>query len=187
MLSRWLKLHYSLGVLTCLGILMWGLSGVTHPIMSRLQPKPAVFFPPPQSIDLKQALDLAQVLSMHALNSERFERIGLARINKENYYRVVMSQNQPARYFSMLDGRELIDGDRLYAEELARHYTGKPTEPIVSARYITSFGDDYHPVNRLLPVWRVEFASEGQLRAFVDTDQARLATLVGEFRDEVQF
>ncbi|MCA3163035.1 MAG: hypothetical protein ACK4VS_08030 [Burkholderiales bacterium] len=150
--------------------------------MSRLQPKPAVFFPPSQAINLNQALSLPQVLSMHALNNERFERIGLAHINKENYYRVVVSKNQPARYFSTLDGRELSDGDRLYAQELARHYTGKLTEPIVSARYITSFGDDYHPVNRLLPVWRVEFASEGQLRAFVDTDQARLATLVDNTR-----
>jgi hypothetical protein len=63
-----------------LGILLWGLSGVTHPIMSRLQPKPAVFFPPSQAINLNQALSLPQVLSMHALNNERFERIGLAHI-----------------------------------------------------------------------------------------------------------
>ena len=47
---------------------------------------------------------------------------------------------------------------------------------------ITGFSDDYHSLNRLLPVWRVEFAGDGHLRAFIDTDEARLATLVDDTR-----
>ena len=37
--------------------------------------------------------------------------------------------------------------------------------------------DSYLPINKLLPVWRVEFAQDDGLRAYIDTSQARLAAL----------
>ena len=32
------KLHKWLGVVTCVGVVLWGVSGILPPIMSRLQP-----------------------------------------------------------------------------------------------------------------------------------------------------
>ncbi|RCS59436.1 PepSY domain-containing protein [Parvibium lacunae] len=182
MLARWLKLHHSLGLLTCLGVLLWGLSGITHPIMSRLQPRPAVFFPPPQAIQLNQAVPLSTALAHANLTQQPLSRVGVAQIAGQGYYRITVNPNEPARYFSMVDGRELAAGDQRYAQALARHYTGRHSEAIISTELVTAFGGDYHPVNRLLPVWRVQFAGDAGLRAFIDTDQARLATLVDDTR-----
>jgi hypothetical protein len=60
---------------------------------------------------------------------------------------------------------------------LARHYTALADTPVRSVRLLRQFENDYPAVNKLLPVWRVEFARDDGLRAFVDTSQARLAGL----------
>lgn len=65
---------------------------------------------------------------------------------------------------------------------LAAHFTGNEIAQITKAELITQFSDDYHAVNRLLPVWRVEFAGNQHLRAFIDTQQSRLSTLVDDTR-----
>lgn len=151
---------------------------MTHPIMSRLQPKPALFMPPSQTLDLRDSLSPRQVLDSHGI--ARFQRLSVVGLNGSTYFRVAQAALQPARYFATRDGKELQGGDRRYASMLASHYLGLPQTGISSARLITVFSDDYHSVNRLLPVWRVEFAGKPHLRAFIDTDQARLSTLVDD-------
>jgi uncharacterized iron-regulated membrane protein len=174
------KLHQWLGLLTCAGVLMWGLSGVMHPLMSRLQPKPATFMPPPQSITLEQAVPLSTVLALRRI--AHIEQAGLATIDGEAAYRVQVSGQPVARYFTTERGQEIIDGDSRYAKQLARHYTGLTTQAVTDVRLMTTFDDDYPAVNRLLPVWRVAFDRDDGLRAYIDTSQARLATLSNDTR-----
>lgn len=177
---NWLAWHRRLGLITCFGILMWGISGMAHPIMTHLQPVPASFSPPPQSIDLHDALTINRVLAENAI--EQVQRITVVSLNNKSYYRVGIHSNEPARYFFTQSGLEMADGDKQYAESLASHYTGLPQDSIVGSRLITRFDNDYNAVNQLLPVWRVEFAGDEHLRAFIDTDQARLGTLVDDTR-----
>src|SRR5690606_1941251 len=73
-------------------------------------------------------------------------------------------------------------GDEYYARRLASHYAGRAASEIVSARFMTQFDEEYMAVNRLLPVWRIEFSGPDHLRAYIDTDQARLATLIDDTR-----
>jgi len=163
------------------GILLWGISAISHPLMTRLQPKPAVFSPPSISVDLKHALPLQDVLIKH--DFAKLTAVSFAVIDGKNYYRVQPFDNVVARYFSVLDGGELAEGDQRYAETLARHYTKRGN--ISAAKFLTEFDDDYHPVNRLLPVWRIDFdgdAERAPVRAYVDTEQSRLATLVDDTR-----
>ena len=178
MLARWLKLHHTLGLLSCVGLLLWGLSGVMHPVMSRLQPRPAALLAPSPSILLHEAKALPEVLKQHRLEEASVHRIGLAQINSQAYYRIAIQDQQPARYFSMQDGAELHNGDALHAHALARHFTGKKEARIVSTEWVSEFNHEYLEINRLLPVWRVRFEGDDGLRAFVDTDQARLSALV---------
>lgn len=174
----WFRWHRRLGLITCLGVLLWGVSGMTHPILSRLQPKPAVFMAPSQPLSLHDSLSPRQVLDSHHI--EHFQRLSVVSLQDRAYFRVAQDVQHPARYFSTQDGIELQAGDRQYATMLASHYLGLPQASISSARFITAFSDDYHSINRLLPVWRVEFAGKPHLRAFIDTDQARLSTLVDD-------
>lgn len=177
---NWLFWHRWLGMLTCVGILLWATSGISHPIMSRLQPKPVAFSAPTAQFDLSQSQFVKSVLAQHGISA--VSHISLAQFAGASYYRVSVDNQLPARYFNVDDGAELIDGDALYARYLAQHFTGQDAESITNVELITTFSDDYHEVNRLLPVWRVEFAGDQHLRAYIDTEQSRLATLVNDTR-----
>jgi uncharacterized iron-regulated membrane protein len=177
---NWMFWHRWLGMLTCIGILLWATSGISHPIMSRLQPKPVAFSAPAAQYDLSQSKFVKSVLMQHDISA--VTHISLAQFAGVSYYRVSIDDALPARYFNTIDGEELIDGDALYASYLALHFTGKRTQNISNVKLITAFSDDYHEVNRLLPVWRVEFSDNQHLRAYIDTEQSRLATLVNDTR-----
>jgi len=148
--------------------------------MSRLQPKPAEFMPPQVVMQLQESMFPQDVLAKHKVST--FQRMSIIALYEASYFRVAESAATPARYFNTSDTQELPDGDRRYAEMLASHYTGLPQTSITSAKFITAFSDDYHEVNQLLPVWRIEYAGDQHLRAFIDTDQARLAALVDDTR-----
>lgn len=177
---NWLVWHRWLGLVACFGILLWGVSGLSHPIMTRLQPQPATFTAPPQNIVLGNLPSPVQVLERHGIG--KVLRLSLVQMDGTTWMRVLTEAHTPARYFSTDDGRELRDGDRYYAQYLAVHYNGRLFKEIVNSQFITAFSNDYHAVNRLLPVWRIEFSGDDHLRAFIDTDQARLATLVDDTR-----
>ncbi|NOU41696.1 MAG: PepSY domain-containing protein [Methylotenera sp.] len=177
---NWMFLHRWLGLVTCVGILMWGISGISHPIMSRLQPKPAAFAAPSAQYDLSQSQTVKSVLDQHGII--QFNHISLAQFSSKTYFRVGTEPNKPARYFDIKTGEELADGDINYAQSLAAHFTGKDLSEISKTELITQFSSDYHAVNRLLPVWRVEFNDSQHLRAFIDTEQSRLSSLVNDTR-----
>jgi hypothetical protein len=174
------KLHQWLGLLTCAGVLLWGLSGVMHPIMSRLQPRPVEFRPPHQNLTLEAAQALPTLLTSHGIGSVL--DLGVSTVQGQPAYRVHRPGEPEARYFHALSGQPLEQGDRLRAGELARHYTGLHDTPLLGSRLVTEFDADYPAVNRILPVWRVEFAREDGLRAYIDTRQDRLATLSDDTR-----
>ncbi|MBX9675773.1 MAG: PepSY domain-containing protein [Methylotenera sp.] len=177
---NWIFWHRWLGIITCVGILMWGVSGISHPIMSRIQPKPVAFSAPPVNVELHQAKAVDVVLNQHRIAG--FSHVSLAQFSDKTYYRVANEASEPARYFDVETGEELAGGDAKYAKSLAAHFTGKDVSEITKTELITAFSHDYHAVNRLLPVWRVEFDDGQHLRAFIDTEQSRLSTLVNDTR-----
>ncbi len=177
---NWMFWHRWLGIVTCVGILMWGISGISHPIMSRLQPKSAAFAAPSAQYDLSQSHTIEAVLNQHGIM--QFNHISLAQFSGNSYFRVGIEPDKPARYFDIKTGEELAGGDAKYAQSLAAHFTGKDVNEISKTDLITEFSTDYHAVNRLLPVWRVEFNDNQHLRAFIDTEQSRLSALVNDTR-----
>ena len=172
MLLRW---HARVGMVVGLAIIGWGLSGLSHPIISRIQPVADAFT---YKLDAMSTADLLTV----AAASERAGIMGEASAARllawrgRPYYRVVV-----ADAVIWLDARtgELIPrGEPDYAVHLARHYLGDQQNAIQSVELQTSFDDDYVYVNRLLPVWRVSFARDDGLRVYVDTASDRLGTVV---------
>jgi len=61
-LKKLLKFHRSFGMVLGILILMWSLTGVLHPIMSATQPQPVKRMPPPQQLNLTNALPAPYVL-----------------------------------------------------------------------------------------------------------------------------
>lgn len=173
-LKKLLSLHRSFGMVLGVLVLLWSLTGVLHPIMSATQPQPVKRMPPPQQLDLTQALAATDVLKQHHIS--QFSALQVIELEAQQIaYRILRPNQKMAEYYDSQTGQLLSNAEQQDAERLARWYTGLSQQEIVSSQIITAFSDDYPSVNRLLPVWRVDF--HNGLRAYVDPAQARLATL----------
>ncbi|WP_343579253.1 PepSY domain-containing protein [Acinetobacter sp.] len=173
-LKKLLSLHRSFGMVLGVLVLLWSLTGVLHPIMSATQPQPVKRMPPPQQLDLTHALAATDVLKQHHIS--QFSALQVIELEAQHTaYRILQPNQKMAEYYDSQTGQLLSDAEQQDAERLARWYTGLSQQEIVSSQLITGFSDDYPSVNRLLPVWRVDF--QNGLRAYVDPAQARLATL----------
>lgn len=175
MRARLWKLHQWLGLLSCVGMLMWGLSGITHPVMSRLQPRPAAFMPPSLQWDAGSMPSPKGALS--AMGITQLGSLHTVALDGRMHWLAHADEAQAGVLFDGRSGAVVARGEARLAEALARHYTGLQQDAVTSVRLLTAFDDDYLPVNRLLPVWRVSFARDDHLSAYIDTRQMRLATL----------
>jgi len=146
-----------------------------HPLMSRYQPAPAVRTPPLPAMLPAAALSMAEVLALHDI--AQFRRLRIVSWDAGVFYQVIADQSTP-RYFDVASGRERVDGDRDYAIALARHYLAEAGLPIAAVTRVEAFDADYHAVNRLLPVYRIDLGRPDRLRVYVATESSALATLV---------
>jgi len=173
-LKKLLSLHRSFGMVLGVLVLLWSLTGVLHPMMSATQPQPVKRMPPSQQLDLTHALAAADVLKQHQI--AQFSALQVIELETQQIaYRILQPNQKIAEYYDSQTGQSLTNAEQQDAERLARWYTGLSQQEIVSSQIITAFSDDYPSVNRLLPVWRVDF--QNGLRAYVDPSQARLVTL----------
>ncbi|MCH7313177.1 PepSY domain-containing protein [Acinetobacter sp. ANC 3882] len=173
-LKKLLSSHRSFGMVLGILVLFWALTGVLHPIMSATQPQPVKRMPPSQQFNLEHALPVASILRQQQI--DQFSALQTVELQPNLVaYRVQLPHQDIAEYFNSQTGQTIENAEQQNAKRLAIWYTGLLEQQIISAQLITAFSDDYPSVNRLLPVWRVNF--DNGLRAYVDPSQARLATL----------
>ena len=173
-LKKLLSLHRSFGTVLGILVLLWALTGVLHPIMSATQPQPVKRMPPSQQLDLHTAIPANQVLQLQ--NIQQFSALQTIQLTHEQVaYRILKPKQNIAEYYDSRTGHIIKNAEQFNVIRLANWYTGLSKQQVVSAQIITTFSDDYPSVNRLLPVWRVNY--DNGLRAYVDPSQSRLATL----------
>ncbi|MCA0899493.1 PepSY domain-containing protein [Microbulbifer agarilyticus] len=183
--KQWLAWHNKLGWYALAGILVWALSGISHPMMAWFGPKAAKFFPPSVSL---QAADLGNLPQLLADES----RVQGARVVKvvpsQNgpLLQVTASETAPRNYYALNDGREIVNGDLAQARWLAGYYSGRSDEQIADVQLQTEFDNTYPSVNRLLPVYRIEYAGDDGLTLFVHTETAALASLTNDSKSFMQ-
>ncbi len=175
-LMRLLPWHRRLAMLACLGVFSWAGSGMLHPLMSYLQPRPQTTAVPQQQLPLENLSSPAQVLSAAAI--EQVQGLRLLVLAGEPYYQVRLPGELQPRYWHARSGQA---GDLVaaHAESLARHYLGSD-EPLSYAGSLNQFSDEYAFINRLLPAARVDTHRDDQLRLYVDLFHDRLGTLVDQ-------
>lgn len=167
------RFHQHLGLAISLGLIAWALSGLAHPIISRINPAAAAFAAP--------TLPLAhQFFDAEKVNQQFYKVDHLRIFNIGNGNLARIESDGETHYFSVENWQEQGSMDANYATFLARHFSGDQTSPITNIETITEFDDDYLAINKLLPVSRVSFDRPDQLRVYVDTQQGRLATLMDD-------
>ncbi|MGI4867523.1 MAG: hypothetical protein ACRYFZ_26625 [Janthinobacterium lividum] len=169
---RW---HRLLGILTVVPVILWTLSGLSHPLMSNWL-RPAIAHetvPAPPLTAAMLTMPIAQVLTGHYLPA--VQNVRLVQYQHHPYYQVTTASGK-LRYFAAADGRELPDGDRAYAEDVARYLLADSTSAVASAERLTHYTAEYKFINRLLPVWKITFARPDGMAVFIETGHSRLGT-----------
>lgn len=174
--ARWsYSKHQWLGLIGGISLLVWGLSGLTHIAMVLFGPQQAAFMPPAATVALEGARPIAETLARQGIA----EAVAVKTVPAPGggvLWQVTDEGRAERRYFRPADGREIPDGDLAQAEFLARHYLATD-RVITAARLQTEFDADYPWVNRLLPVWKLEFAGDDGLTAYVHTETSSLAAV----------
>ncbi len=167
--------HRWLGLVGGISLLIWGISGLTHIAMVLFGPQQAQFMPPASRPDLAEARPIAATLEAQGIDRALAVKT-VAGPAEGSLWQVTVEEMAPRRYFRPDTGEEIADGDRQQAEFLARHFLASDT-PLTGATLQTEFSPDYPWVNRLLPVWKLEFAGDDRLTAFVHTETSSLAAV----------
>jgi hypothetical protein len=171
-----IKWHRRLGWAAGIGVVVWGMSGLLHPVMTWTNPKPAAFMPPP--LESFAAPSFHSVQS--ALEKNEIENVAGLRILKSGdaiLMQVTQAERPEKIYVDLNNGKIVEDADKERAVFLARYYTGQQETPVKSARLITEFSNNYPYINRYLPAWEVTFERADNLAAYVETGADRLGSI----------
>jgi len=178
-----IKVHQTLAWFGAAALLLWGSSGLLHITMVTFGPQQAVFFPPGQALQLQDTTPVQQILQQHDIAEAALIKVVPGASGA--LLQVTVDSEQPRRYFALDNGNELPDHDAQQAIFLARHYLA--TEAAVSStEFVTEFSADYPWVNRLLPVWKISFATEDHLNIYVHTETGSAASVSNDFKNLVQ-
>ena len=178
-----IKIHSLLAILGGIGLLLWGGSGLLHPIMTTWGPQQAVFFPPSHPVDLVGVRLIHQTLADAGIAEAAAIRIVPG--ETESLLQVTEDPNAPRRYFRLHDGVELPNHDEAQAVFLARHYM-REEAPVRSVEWIDDFTPSYPWVNRLLPVYKVTFERPDDLSIYIYTETNAAAGVDNTFKAALQ-
>ncbi len=184
--TRFAALHRRIALFGGVATLIWCLSGLLHPLMTSYGPQQAQFMPPRAELALQGVQPVHETLRAAQIASAVAVRVVAGEPGQ--LLQVTVDPDAPRRYFDLNSGEELPGMDARQALFLARHYLGESVSDadVLSTELLTDFTAEYPWVNRLLPVYRVAFATPDRLVAFVYTETNTLAAVNNRFKERVQ-
>lgn len=184
--TRFPRLHRRIAWTAGVAAILWALSGFSHPLMVWSTPRPATMAPPPvPALDLAGARPAGEIAA--AAGMAQLVEVRALAVGDSAAWLLRESADSPRRWFDAFTGGEIYGHDRLRAERMARHYTGRRDPNIVSARHVAAFDSGYREVNRLLPVHEIVFPGEEGLRVYIDTATGRLAAMANDRQSALAF
>lgn len=180
---RW---HRKLAIVGGVALLIWGGSGLLHPLMTTFGPQQAQFFGPRLAWDMSGAMTLPALLASNGV--QQATAVQVVAGPDGQLLQVTDDPLLPRRYFDLASGAELPDQGRRQAVFFARHYLGDAvaTKAVSAITVLTDFTPDYPWVNRLLPVYRVDFDTPDNLSAYIYTETNAVAGVTNNFKSRVQ-
>ncbi len=160
-------------------IIIWAVSGISHPLMAWFGPQAVKMFPPSLSITDQDALAVQQVIKQHQLSNATIAKIVPTADGPMLQLTETEQDDTPIkrRYFSLSDQQAVADYDQQQAAWLAAYYAGREVNDVRAITQVTEFSTQYPAVNRLLPVYRIELAGDDGLTVFVHTETNALASI----------
>lgn len=180
------QFHQRLVWLAIAALALFILSALTHPIMVWTGPQASKFFPPTMTISEQTINGVMETLKN--LNGKNARIVKVVPTQQGPMLQVTTEPTQPREYYPLsnyLPHSPLQQFDRQQAEWLARYYTGT-NAAIKSIKFIDSFSNQYPSVNRLLPVYKINFDTPDQLSVYIHTETNALASINNNWKTSLQ-
>lgn len=124
------KWHRISSLIIAIPVLLWAVSGFMHPLMTTIKPQVATQALIPQPID-STALETSISSALEQNNIATFHNVRLIHIDTNWFYQVQLINGEPPRYLSTKNGHLLRNGDKLYAQYIAKQFLqGQPTSVV---------------------------------------------------------
>ncbi len=175
-----IRLHRYLAWCAGIALVLWGVSGLLHPLMVFTGPEAAKFYPPSAPLDLSGKKPIGDILAQAGVNEAQSVRIVPSASG--HLLQVTEGEHAPRLYFDLQTGAQLLDHDRAQAIFLARYYTGLKDTAIADVHFQTGFDSHYPWVNRLLPVYRITFDTPDRLTIYTYTETGASAFLTNDYK-----
>ncbi|MBP6385419.1 MAG: PepSY domain-containing protein [Pseudarcicella sp.] len=175
LLRYFYKCHRILGLITLVPVILWCLSGFMHPFLSHWF-KPSIKNEklPIQIIHQKDLkFSLQEVLETNKI--EKFKNVRIISFDGKTYFQI-KRLSQKLEYFDAQTAHLLENGDKKYAEWMARFFIDDHKSKVLSITQQSDFSESYKYINRLLPVWKVSFDRPDEMDVYVETSSSRLGT-----------
>lgn len=176
-LIKWHKTLLWLGGIT---ILLFALSGVTHPIMTWTGPQAVTARPPALNLTAQELNQTLTVLQQQTVPSSAL--IKIVPYRNEPIIQITADATSPRTYLSLTGAPAPSDHDM--ALWLASHYSGLPMTETTKVNFQTYFDNAYPSVNRLLPVWQVTY--DNGLSLYIHTETMALANITDPYKTRLQ-
>lgn len=167
--------HRTIGIITIIPVIFWTLSGLMHPFMAH-------FFKPEIArekleiniVNPKQLpLSIQEVLEKNDI--KQFTNFRIVSFNNTTYYQL-KNLIGDLLYFDTSNGKQLENGDKIYAEWLSRYFLDDQKSTVKNSELNTEFDNQYKYVNRYLPVYKLSFDRPDAMQVYVETSSDKLAT-----------
>lgn len=173
--------HRQISLLIMIPVLLWVISGLMHPIMANwFRPTIAKTFIDPKPID-KSLITIDLQKAAQTLNSPTFNNVNFVQFRKQVFYQFHLG-NDSLVYVNASTGNSQSNTDHIYAESLARYFLQDDSSEVSSIEEITTFNTEYREINRLLPVWKINFNNSAKMDVYVHTASSRLGTYNDTYR-----
>jgi len=176
-LVKWHRLLLWLGGAT---LLIFALTGITHPLMSWTGPQAVTMRPPALQLDSATLQQAMQQLNNTALPPQALVKLVPY---KDKVLLQLTNSLSTERQHLTLDGSAPAS-DQDVAIWLAGHYSGLPAEQVSSTTLLTRFNNAYPSVNRLLPVYQVDY--QNGLSLYIHTESLSMAGITNPYKTAVQ-
>ncbi len=184
LLNNSVRIHRWLRYLAVLGLVLFVVSALMHPIMIWTGPQPSRMVPPSMSIHDLSADKISHILTKYHIELPLLVKLVPTAVG--TCLQVTEQEDLPRRYFNLQSGEELEEFDRQQAIWLSQYYTND-NDYITKVEFITEFNDEYPWVNRLLPVYKITFDSKDNTVVYVYTETNALAAINNDWKDVLQF
>ena len=167
--------HRTIGIITIIPVIFWTLSGLMHPFMAHFfKPEIANEKLEVQTVNQNQlSLSIQEVLKKNDIT--QFKNFRIVSFNDKTFYQLKNIVGD-LLYFDASNGKELKNGDKIYAEWLSRYFLNDQKNSVKNSEIITEFDNQYKYVNRYLPVYKVTLDRPDTMEVYVETSSGKLAT-----------